>query len=448
MRIHSHPGLVVQPPAADAVPPSSPIRRSNGFAVLRHRDFSLYVGARFFSSIATQMVVIAVGWQVYHLSGRVLDLGLIGLSQFLPFLCLSLFAGHAADVYDRRIVIASCLALYLVCGLLLLGLSLHQVSRTLPIFLVLALLGVARAFQTPATQAFVPNLVPAESLGSAIALNSSSNQLATIAGPSIGGVVYALGQAPSGVNSGANWVYGIAASLFAVALAMMWQVRYRRRETVRRAVTWQGLFEGLRFVWRRKTVLGAISLDLFAVLFGGASALLPAFTTDVLHAGPEVFGYLRAAPGVGAAAMAVWLAFRPIRRGVGRVMFAGVALFGVATLVFGLTTRFWVALVALVLLGVGDMVSVFVRMLLVQIETPDTIRGRVSAVNSVFIGASNELGEFESGFTAAWVGLVPAIVLGGAATLVVAGLWAGVLFPMLWRLQTFEQLKDKTVDEI
>ena len=431
----------------DVISPSSSAKRSNGFAVLKHRDFSLYVGARFFSSIATQMLIIAVGWQVYHLSGRVLDLGLIGLSQFLPFLCLSLFAGHAADLYDRRLVISACLALYLVCGLLLLVLALDQVTRTLPIFLVLALLGVARAFQNPATQAFVPNLVPADALGSAIALNSSSNQLATIAGPSIGGVVYALGQTPGGVNSGANWVYGLATALFAVALSMMWQVRYRRGENVRRAVSWQGLFEGLRFVRRRKTVLGAISLDLFAVLFGGASALLPAFTTDVLRAGPEVFGYLRAAPGVGAAAMAVWLAFKPLRRGVGPAMFAGVALFGVATLVFGLTTHFWVALVALVLLGAGDMISVFVRMLLVQIETPDAIRGRVSAVNSVFIGASNELGEFESGFTAAGWGLVPAIVVGGAATLVVAGLWAGVLFPMLWRLQSFDQLKEQTGDD-
>jgi MFS family permease len=198
----------------------------------------------------------------------------------------------------------------------------------------------------------------------------------------------------------------------------------------------------LRFVWRRKTVLGAISLDLFAVLFGGATALLPAFTQDVLHAGPDVFGYLRAAPGIGAGLCALWLAFRPITRRIGVSMFAGVALFGVATVVFGLTHHFWVALVSLVLLGAGDMVSVFVRLLLVQLETPDEIRGRVSAVNSVFIGASNELGEFESGFTAAWVGLVPAIVLGGVVTLLVTGLWAWILFPKLWRLQTFEQLKD------
>ena len=203
---------------------------------------------------------------------------------------------------------------------------------------------------------------------------------------------------------------------------------------------------GLRFIWRRKTVLGAISLDLFAVLFGGASALLQAYTRDVLHGGPEVFGYLRAAPGLGAGVTAVWLAFRPVSRRVGVTMFAGVAAFGVATLVLGLTHTFWVAMTALVILGVGDMISVFIRSMLVQLETPDEIRGRVSAVNSVFIGASNELGEFESGFTAAWFGLVPAILVGGAATLVVTFLWARVFFPVLWRMQTFDQLKEERAD--
>jgi MFS family permease len=224
---------------------------------------------------------------------------------------------------------------------------------------------------------------------------------------------------------------------------MMLGVKRRPNQTVRSAVSLARLLEGVRFVWRRKTVLGAISLDLFAVLFGGATALLPAFTQDVLHAGPDVFGYLRAAPGIGASLCALWLAFRPIARRVGASMFLGVGVFGAATVVFGLTRHFWVAMVALVLLGAGDMVSVFIRMLLVQLETPDEVRGRVSAVNSVFIGASNELGGFESGLTAAWFGLVPAIVVGGVVTLVVTGLWARVLFPQLWHLKTFEQLKDR-----
>jgi MFS family permease len=388
------------------------------------------------------MLVIAVGWQVYHITGSVLDLGFIGLSQFVPFLCLSLFAGHAADRFDRGWIITLCLLTFLICAVVLLVFALSHVATVWPIYLVLALLGVARAFQTPAAQSFVPNIVPLASLGNAIAVSSSSYQVATIVGPSIGGVVYAFGEASRGVHSGAAWVYGVAACLLGASLVLMFFIETRRASVDYAEATWSSLLEGLRFVWRRKTVLGAISLDLFAVLFGGATALLPAFTQDVLHAGPEVFGYLRAAPGVGAGLTALWLTWRPVTRRVGLYMFGGVAIFGVATVVFGLTDRFWVAMIALVLLGAGDMVSVYIRHLLVQLETPDEIRGRVSAVNSVFIGASNELGEFESGFTAAWFGLIPAIVVGGVVTLVVTGLWAGVLFPQLWRLQTFEQLKD------
>ncbi len=417
-----------------------------GFAVLKQRDFTLYLCARFFSAVAAQMLIVAVGWQVYNLTGRVLDLGLIGLSQFLPFLCLSLFAGHAADQYDRRLIILLCLATFLICALLLLCFAVGGVRSTLPVFGVLGLLGMARAFLAPASQSFVPNIVPVAALGNAIALSSSAFQVATIAGPSIGGLVYAFGQEPRGVNGGAQWVYGAAAGLLALSVLMMVLVKRRHVPNVRAAVSWESLLQGLNFVWRQKTVLGAISLDLFAVLFGGATALLPAYTQDVLHAGPEIFGLLRAAPGVGAGVCALWLAFKPINRRIGVTMFMGVALFGVTTVIFGLTERFWVALTALVLLGAGDMVSVFIRMLLVQLETPDEIRGRVSAVNSVFIGASNELGEFESGFTAAWFGLVPAIVLGGVVTLLVTGLWAGVLFPRLWRLQTFEQLKDRNAN--
>jgi MFS family permease len=415
---------------------------TRGFAVLRQRDFTLYLSARFLSSIATQMLIVAVGWQVYHISGRVLDLGLIGLSQFLPFLCLSLFAGHAADQFDRRWIISLCQLLFLVCAISLLALALVKVTAVWPIYAVLALLGVSRAFQMPATQSFLPNIVPLASLGNAIALSSSTFQVATIAGPSIGGIVYALGATGHDIHGGAAWVYGVAAALLAFSLGLLLSIKTRRIAVERSAATWSTLLEGLRFVWQRKTVLGAISLDLFAVLFGGATALLPAFTKDVLHGGPEVFGYLRAAPGVGAGLTAVWLTLRPVTQRVGVRMFVGVALFGAATVVFGLTDRFWVAMAALLVLGSGDMFSVYIRQLLVQLETPDAIRGRVSAVNSVFIGASNELGEFESGLTAAWFGLVPAIVVGGVVTLAVTVLWAGVLFPQLWRLQTFEQLKD------
>jgi MFS family permease len=288
----------------------------------------------------------------------------------------------------------------------------------------------------------VPTIVPIELLRNALAINSSANQVAAIAGPSIGGVIYAIAETRLGRNSGAGVVYGAAALLLLAAITLIALVRKRRLPSARSNLSWATLLEGVRFVWHRKTVLGAISLDLFAVLFGGATALLPAYTRDVLHAGPEVFGYLRAAPGIGAGLTAVFLAFRPVTRRVGRMMFYGVGAFGTATVVLGLSHWFWVAMAALVILGVGDMISVFVRSLLVQLETPDTIRGRVSAVNSVFIGASNELGEFESGTTAAWFGLVPAIVVGGVATLVITVLWARIFFPRLWRLQTFEQLKD------
>jgi MFS family permease len=411
---------------------------TGGFAVLKNRDFSLYLCSRFFASIATQMVIMAVGWQVYHLTGRVLDLGLIGLSQFLPFLCLVLFSGHAADQFDRRTIIMLGHCAYAVCTLLLLGFAWTNIRSTLPIFAVLAVLGITRAFQMPAAQSFVPTIVPVATLRNALAINSSANQVAAIVGPSIGGIVYALAEHRFGQNSGAGVVYGAAAILLLAAITLVALIQKRRLPSARSVLAWSTLLQGLHFVWHRKTVLGAISLDLFAVLFGGATALLPAYTRDVLHAGPDVFGYLRAAPGIGAGASAVWLAFRPVSRNVGVTMFAGVAAFGLATVVLGLTHLFWVAMIALVILGMGDMISVFVRSLLVQLQTPDEIRGRVSAVTAVFIGASNELGEFESGTTAAWFGLVPAIVIGGVATIIVTVLWARVFFPALWRMQTFE----------
>jgi MFS family permease len=420
---------------------------AGALAVFQERDFTLYLIARFASSIAAQMIIIAIGWQVYHLTGRVLDLGLIGLSQFLPFLCLSLFAGHAADVLDRRAIIMACLTAFLACASLLFGFAHAGLRSAWPIFTVLAVLGVARAFLMPAAQSYLPNLVPLASFSHAVALNSTSFQVASIAGPSLGGLVYAFGESSRRAGGGAQWVYGLAAALLVVAVTLLLFVKRHRAPTGPAAPEWSDLLEGLRFTWRRKTVLGAMSLDLFAVLFGGAAALLPAFTKDVLHAGPEVFGYLRAAPGAGAVVTALWLAVKPVTRHVGLYMFGGVAIFGMATIALGSTHAFGVAVCALALMGCGDMLSVYIRGLLVQLETPDAIRGRVSAVNSVCIGASNELGEFESGLTAAWFGLVPAIVLGGVVTLAVVALWAGAFFPVLWRLQTFAQLKDHRADE-
>jgi MFS family permease len=417
------------------------IEASGGFAALRYRDFTLFLTAKFFTSVAGQLIVVAVGWQVYRLTGDVLDLGLIGLSQFLPFVALALFAGHAADRFDRSGIVVACSLVQLICAVLLLTFAMLPVHRTAPIFAALALLGIARAFHSPASQAMLPNLVPPEAFGNAVALNSSTWHISTITGPALGGLLYAVAEGWIGADSGASVVYAIAAALFVIATAMMCFVASPQNRVSAQPISWHAMSQGLRFVWQRKPVLGAISLDLFAVLFGGATALLPAFTQDILHAGPDVFGYLRTAPGIGASMTAVALAFVPITRRVGAWMFGGVAIFGVATIVFGLTRNFWVALAALAVLGAGDMVSVFIRHILVQMDTPDEIRGRVSAVNSVFIGASNELGEFESGLTASWFGLVPAIVIGGAATLVVTFLWAGCLFPMLWRMQNFAELK-------
>lgn len=412
-----------------------------GFAVLRHRDFRSYLGARVCGTIGQQMIIVAVGWQVYARTGRLLDLGWIGLSQFLPFLSLALIAGHVADSFDRRLILVLCACAQFICASLLLLFAIIGLAVTWPIFVVLALLGIARAFQMPTGQSLLPNLIPREFLGNAIALNSSTVQVATISGPSLGGVLYALSERPGMPGGAAALVYAAADAMLLFAMLNLMTISVRRAAGAAAAVSWATLLEGLRFVWRRKTVLGAMSLDLFAVLFGGATALLPAFTRDVLHAGPEVFGLLRTAPGIGAGLTALVLAFRPIHRHVGIFMFAGVGLFGAMTVTLGLTHHFAVALVALALLGCGDMLSVFIRSLLVQRETPDAIRGRVSAVNAIFIGASNELGEFESGITAAWLGLVPAIVTGGVLTLAVTVTWAWLLFPRLRRLQSFDELK-------
>ena len=413
-----------------------------GFAALAHRDFTLFLIAKFATSVASQMLVVAVGWQVYQMTGRLMDLGLIGLSQFLPFVALALFAGHAADRFDRRRVIVLCNVALLACALSLLVMTFHKVSSVLPIFVALGGLGIARAFHAPAAQSIMPNLVPVKAFSNAVALNSTTWQIASVAGPSLGGVLYSLagsGPDPHGAGSGAALVYAIVALQYLGAVLLMSFTRRHKPAHAGGDFSVSQMLEGFRFVWRRKTVLGAISLDLFAVLFGGATALLPAFTRDVLHAGPEVFGMLRAAPGVGAGVTAVMLAFRPITRRVGVWMFSGVIVFGIATIVYALSREVWLALLALAVLGAGDMVSVFIRHILVQMETPDAIRGRVSAVNSVFIGASNELGEFESGVTAAWFGLIPALLLGGVLTLGVAFLWARVWFPMLWRMNSFDE---------
>ena len=400
---------------------------SNGFSVLRHRNFTLYLSARTLATVAVQMQNVAIGWQVYALTHNLFDLGLIGLAQFAPFLLLILIAGHAADRYDRRNLIALALGAQLLCGLMLLAFTVAGLGAVWPVFAVLVLFGSARAFMGPATQAILVNLVPPESFSKAVALSSSSFHVAVILGPTLGGLFYLAGP---------KTVYMISSALLVAAVVMMSLVKSVKQPSNREPATWHTVLEGLRFVWSKPVVLGAISLDLFAVLFGGATALLPALAHDVLHVGPTGLGMLRTAPGAGAALCSIALAFFPVTRRVGLWMLGGVGVFGVCTLVLGATTTFIVALVALFLMGAGDMISVYVRHLLVQYETPDAIRGRVSAVNSVFIGASNELGEFESGLTAGWMGLTRAVLFGGAATLAVTGAWA-VLFPVLSRMDRF-----------
>lgn len=400
---------------------------SNGFSVLRHRNFSFYLSARILGTLAVQMQNVAIGWQVYSMTHNLFYLGMIGLAQFAPFLLLILLAGHAADRYNRRVIITICLSLQLVVGLTLLAFTVSGMQVIWPVFAVLVLFGSARAFMGPATQAILVNMVPQQDFSKAVALSSSSFHVAVILGPTLGGLLYLYGP---------TVVYAVAAALLLASTILMALTKSPPQVMHRDPPTWHSVLEGLRFVFSRPVVLGAMSLDLFAVLFGGATALLPALAHDVLHIGPTGLGLLRTAPGAGAALCSVALAFFPITRRVGLWMFGGVALFGLGTVILGATNSFAVALACLLVMGAGDMVSVYVRHLLVQFETPDAIRGRVSAVNSVFIGASNELGEFESGVTAGWFGLQRAVIFGGAVTLAVTAGWIR-LFPVLARMDRF-----------
>ena len=368
-----------------------------------------------------QMLMVAVAWQVYDLTGSAWDLGLVGLLQFLPALLLALPAGQLIDRWHRGHILAACMAVLAVAAAVL-ALASHQGWVTRGGLLGLSvLLGAVRAFQLPATQALTPLLVPPSMLSRALAFSSGGLQGAVIAGPAIGGLVY---------GAGAAAVYALCTALFGLAAALTLAIRYAHAPPPREPVSAATLLAGVRFVFAHKVVLGAISLDLFAVLLGGATALLPMFAKDVLHVGPTGLGLLRAAPAVGALAMSLWLSRRPIVRHVGARMLAAVAVYGAAQLAFGLSGVFWLSLLALAVSGAADMVSVIVRQTLVQLETPDAMRGRVSAVNSLFIGASNQLGEFRAGATAAVLGAVGSVLIGGLGTLAVALLWRR-LFPAL-----------------
>lgn len=385
-------------------------------------SFRYFLFSRIATTMANQMMLVIVGWQMYELTHSAYDLGLIGLVQFLPSLALVLVVGHVADRFDRRFILACCLAGQMLTAAVLAFATLHGWLGRETLLLVSVALGTARAFQMPTQQALGPLLVPQEMLPRALALSAAGAEGAIIAGPALGGLLYA---------AGASTVYGVCATLFVCALACIAAIRFAQAPAMQtEKASLQSLFAGIGFIWKRKEVLGAISLDLFAVLLGGAVALLPIFVRDILHVGPQELGLLRSAPAVGALLMSLYLARHPIRRRVGRIMFASVAVFGVATIVFALSTSFLLSLLALAVTGAFDMVSVVIRQSLVQLETPDEMRGRVSAVNSIFIGASNQLGEFESGITAGWFGAVPSVLIGGIGTLIVVAGWIR-MFPAL-----------------
>lgn len=390
-------------------------------SLLRHRPFLSFWLARISTASGFQMLTVAIGWHMYELTGNVLDLGLVGLIEFLPRILFMLHTGHVADHYDRRKIAALCqIAEGMVAVFLLWG-SVSGEATRMTIFILAFVLGTARTFEMPTTQALLPNLVSKIMFPRAIAASASAMQAATIVAPAVGGLLYAFG---------ASWVYLPTAILYFIACGLTLSLPKNQIISGDRKVTMDSLLAGIRFIRSRPDVFGAISLDLFAVLLGGATALLPVFAKDILLTGPWGLGLLRSAPAVGALAMSFWLARFPIERKVGRTMFLAVGIFGVATIAFGLSESFWLSMAVLVVLGAADMVSMVLRGAFVQLETPDEMRGRVSAVNGLFIGASNQLGEFESGVTAHWFGTVPSVVLGGVGTLLVSGIWIK-LFPTL-----------------
>ena len=389
------------------------------------------MSARFLSIVSSEMISVAVGWQIYGLTHRPLDLGLVGLAQFAPGVALFLISGHTADRYRRQSILRTCYAAFAVCSAVLLTLALRGISTAWPIYAVLLANGAVRAFNGPTGQAFLPQLVKPEHFPNAVTWSASFFQTATILGPMAGGLIYGFAGSPAPVFACATVAYCMAVVLLS-AIRPDVAARKNSEEPVGM------ILDGLRYIWRSKLILGCMSLDLFAVLLGGAVALLPVFSRDILHTGAWGLGVLRAAPGVGAVGVAILLAHYPLRKKAGLSMLYCVCGFGVFTIVFGLSHSLAQSLIALALTGAFDMVSVIVRSTLVQLKTPDEMRGRVSAVNMLFIGASNEVGQFESGLTAQWFGAVPAVILGGAGTIAVVLAW-GWLFPSLRKVDQLEE---------
>jgi MFS family permease len=404
--------------------------KAAGRAALAYADFKAYLAARFCIVIALEMQSVAVGWQVYEITRRPLDLGLIGLAQFLPGFALFLPAGHAVDRFDRRRLLTSCYAGSAICSGLLLATALGKPASVYPIYGVVILLGAIRAFSFPASRALLPQLLPQEHFSNAVAWHSSIFQAGTILGPACGGLLYTF-------FHGAGGVYGVAMVIGAVASLSTQRIKTQTKARPREPISLATVLAGFRYIWEHKLILGSISLDLFAVLLGGAVALLPVYAREILHTGPWGLGLLRSAPGVGAGLMAILIAHRPLKGKAGPTMLWCVAGFGISTIIFGLSRSLALSLISLVLVGATDMVSVIIRAILIQLGTPDEMRGRVNAVDMLFIGASNQLGEFESGVTAHWFGTVPAVVLGGVGTLVVIAIWA-------WRFPELRKAEQTT----
>jgi MFS family permease len=407
------------------------VEDTSQLSILKHRPFAHFWLSRVLGSLANQMQTVAVSWQIYEMTNSPFDLGLVGLAQFLPLVSLMLVAGQVADRYDRKTIV--CIS-QIVDGCAMAVLALGTLGGWLTrdvILAIVVLFGAARVFQQPTQQTLLPLIVPAALLSRAVAASSSSNQIATIIGPAVGGVLLAVS---------IPLVYALCALLYLVAAALTIMLKVERAAQSREPATFRTLFAGIGFIMRRPVILGAITLDLFAVVLGGATALLPIFARDIFHTGPEGLGLLRLSPAIGALTFSIVLARWPMHRRAGPIMFATVACFGIATIAFGLSTSLPVAMVALAVMGASDMVSVVIRQTMIQLGTPNEMRGRVSAVNSLFIGTSNQIGDFRSGVTAEWFGTVPSVLIGGIGTLIVVAA-AIPLFPQLYRINSVEDVR-------
>lgn len=407
---------------------SDTLSHADKFAAFRHKAFLFFWASRFLASFAVQIISVSVAWQIYDLTRDPFDLGLVGILQFAPSLLLVLVTGAASDHFGRRLIMGICEAVEALCALTLLYFTLTGLTSVMPVFAVLVIIGTARAFFGPAASSLAANLVPEDVFANAVSWNSSAWQVASIVGPVAGGLLYGLSPEAA---------YSVAAIMLGASATLVMAIPKPAQHSAMRGNMLETILGGFRYIFREKIVLGAVSLDLFAVLLGGAVALLPVYARDILVLGPWGLGMLRAAPGVGAVLVALWLAGHPIRDHAGYILFIAVALFGVFTILFGVSTVPWLSIAALALLGAADGVSVYIREVLIQLWTPDALRGRVNAVNMVFVGASNELGEFRAGMMASGLGAVTAVVFGGVGAIAVAVLWAAA-FPALRKARSLQ----------